>query len=146
MIGRRLPEVIPHLWPQVAPAYERVMETGEPVINVEVEGEGASSPGVRSWLASLYPACVGGEMIGIGQVVVDVTESRRAADLRAAVMQNMAEGLFVMDGEGRLVLMNAAPRRRSAGARTNSSASPCTPRSITCTRTDRRTRRRTASS
>jgi PAS domain S-box-containing protein len=108
MIGRTVAEAVPHLWPQIGPAYRRVIETGEPVINVSVEGEDASSPGVRSWLTSLYPVRVDGEMIGIGQIVVDVTESRRSADLRAAVMQNMAEGLFVMDGEGRLVLMNAA--------------------------------------
>jgi len=38
----------------------------------------------------------------------DVTDSRRAADLRAAVMQNMAEGVWVMDRRGRLVMMNAA--------------------------------------
>lgn len=111
MIGRTVQEAIPHLWPQIVPAYRQVIETGEPVINVEVEGEAASSPGVCSWLTSLYPVRVDGEMIGIGVVVVDVTESRRAADLRGTVMQNMAEGLFVMDGEGRLVLMNAAASR-----------------------------------
>jgi len=39
MIGRTVAEAVPHLWPQIGPAYRRVIETGEPVINVSVEGE-----------------------------------------------------------------------------------------------------------
>lgn len=109
LIGRTVQEAAPELWPQIEPLYRQIMETGKPILNIEAEGADASSSGQsRSWLASYYPVPIDGEMIGIGQIVVDVTETRRAADLRAAVMQNMAEGLFVMDGAGRLVLMNAA--------------------------------------
>lgn len=51
------------------------------------------------------------EIIGIGLVVVNVTEHRRAEDFRTVVMDNMAEGLYVMDGEGRITFMNATASR-----------------------------------
>jgi two-component system NtrC family sensor kinase len=51
------------------------------------------------------------EVIGIGQVVVDITDRQQAEDFRAVVMQNMAEGLVVTDGEGRVMFMNAAASR-----------------------------------
>jgi PAS domain S-box-containing protein len=108
LVGRTVAEAVPHLWAQIEPMYRQILETGEPVVNSAAQGEDVSHPGeLRSWLASYYPVTAEGEVIGIGQVVLDVTETRRADDLRAAVMQNMAEGLCVMDGDGRLILMNA---------------------------------------
>jgi len=105
LVGRTVAEAVPHL----ELMYRRILETGVPVLNSAVQGEDVSYPGeVRSWLASYYPVAIDGEVVGIGQVGLDVTETRRADDLRAAVMQNMAEGLCVMDGDGRLILMNAA--------------------------------------
>jgi PAS domain S-box-containing protein len=41
----------------------------------------------------------------------DVSERREAEQFRQAVMENMAEGLYVADGEGRLTYMNAAAAR-----------------------------------
>ena len=67
-----------------------------------------AQPGGRCWLSSFYPVYVDEAAIGIGIVVVDVTERRRADGLRAAVMDNMAEGVFVCDAEGAVVYVNAA--------------------------------------
>jgi two-component system NtrC family sensor kinase len=46
------------------------------------------------------------ELIGIGLVLVDITDRQQAEDFRVVVMQNMDEGLYVMDEVGRLVFMN----------------------------------------
>jgi PAS domain S-box-containing protein len=48
------------------------------------------------------------EIIGVGAIFVDITERREADLLRSTVMDAIAEGLYVVDGEGRLTLMNAA--------------------------------------
>lgn len=57
---------------------------------------------------SLYPVRLESETIGIGIVVVDVTERDQAAELRTIVMETMAEGLCVVDAEGRLMMMNSS--------------------------------------
>jgi PAS domain S-box-containing protein len=44
---------------------------------------------------------------GVGIVVVDITQREEAEHLRLAVMDTMMEGLCVLDGDGRLVFMNA---------------------------------------
>jgi len=111
-VGRRMADVMPDLWPQTEPFYRRVLETGEAVVNQEIGGESAAFAGHRPHgLASYYPVRLEGEIIGIGIVVVDITERREADALRSVVMDTMAEGLYVLDGDGRLRLMNAAASR-----------------------------------
>ncbi len=108
-LGRRVSEVVPAIWPQIEPLCRRVLERGEAVVNREVTRENAEDPGqTRVWLASYYPVRVSGETIGIGLVAVDITERKQAEEFRSVVMDTMAEGLYVMDGEGRLMFMNAA--------------------------------------
>ena len=78
-IGRRVAEVVPDLWPQLEPRYREVLDTGEPVVNLEMAGETAAHPGQeQAWLVNLYPVRLGAEIIGIGLVVVDITERRHA--------------------------------------------------------------------
>ncbi len=47
----------------------------------------------------------------MGNVVFDVTDRHEADEFRAVVMNNMAEGLYVLDATGRLTYMNAAASR-----------------------------------
>lgn len=107
-IGRTIAEVAPDLWAQTAPVYRAVLDTGEAVINLEIEREGANEQDHRYWLASFYPVSIGDELIGVGAVAVDVTGREEAERLRSAVMDTMLEGLYVLDGEGHLTFMNAA--------------------------------------
>ncbi len=80
-LGRTVAEVIPELWPELEPVYRRVLETGEAVVNRETTGELRGDPGrVHTWLTSLYPVRLEGEVIGIGVVVVDITV-RKAMEL-----------------------------------------------------------------
>jgi PAS domain S-box-containing protein len=59
-------------------------------------------------LASYYPVHLGTEVIGVGIVVVDVTEQRQADEFRSVAMNQMAEGLIATDGQGRTTYMNGA--------------------------------------
>lgn len=77
LLGHTVAENIPALWPELEPLYARVLETGEPVINSETSAElPGDSARVRTWLTSLYPVRVEGEVTGIGIVAVDITERK----------------------------------------------------------------------
>jgi PAS domain S-box-containing protein len=87
VLGRHVFDVFPGFEEQLAPAFGQVLATGEPVLNVAVEGETPARPGVvRQWLLSLAPVRdVAGALLGIGGAVVDVSAQRRAqAEAEAA--------------------------------------------------------------
>jgi PAS domain S-box-containing protein len=92
-IGRTLAEVLPDMAPVLEPLSRRVIETGESVVGLELEGETPAAEGERrNWLASYYPVRHGsGDVIGIGAVVVDTTERKRAEEERARLLVQ-AEG------------------------------------------------------
>jgi diguanylate cyclase (GGDEF)-like protein/PAS domain S-box-containing protein len=74
-LGRTLKEIVPNLWPQLEPLYRYVIEAKLPVVNHEVSGEIPNEPGVRhSWLTNLYPVKIGSHVIGVGIVVIDITQ------------------------------------------------------------------------
>jgi hypothetical protein len=85
-------EVIPGHGSQMEAVCRQVLETAEPVVNVELEGEVPSASGHRLRLASCYPVRIEDQVIGIGIVVGDITEREEADRLRAAVMDTMVSG------------------------------------------------------
>jgi PAS domain S-box-containing protein len=107
-IGRTLAELVPDVWAQLEPIYRRVLETGEVVSNFAVERRRLATQDYRYWLASCYPVTIENEVIGVGVAVLNVTERHEADVLRAAVMDTMVEGLYVLDGAGRVTFMNSA--------------------------------------
>ncbi len=110
-IGRTVCEVAPHLWGQVEPAYRRAL-AGEPCDNLHLTAVSAEEPGrQRHWLASFFPVRGAGDIVGVGNVVFDVTDRYEADQFRAVVMDNMAEGLYAIDAKGSLTYMNRAASR-----------------------------------
>ena len=69
-----------------------MLETGEAVLDVEVDGPSEADPlDPRHWLLSYYPVDVDGEIIGIGIVAVDITERKEAEQEQrrlAAIVEN----------------------------------------------------------
>jgi PAS domain S-box-containing protein len=110
-VGRTVAEVAPDVWAQVGDTYRAVLKTGEPVLNLDVSRPRHGDSDRRHWLTSYYPVRIEDEVIGVGVIVLDVTEREEAEDFRAAVMDNMVEGLYVLDAEGRLDFMNSAAAR-----------------------------------
>jgi PAS domain S-box-containing protein len=111
-LGHTVEEVLPQLWSQLEPLFRSVLEKGEAVVNRETVGEARADPGrTHYWLSSFYPVSHDGEVIGVGLVALDITERKEAEALQSVVMENMAEGLFVTDGEDRLTFMNRAASR-----------------------------------
>ena len=81
-VGRELGEVVGELAPVLVPLYRRVLETGEPVVHTESTDDAALQMGERRhWLSSYYPVHTpDGEVIGIGAVIMEVTDRKRADD------------------------------------------------------------------
>jgi PAS domain S-box-containing protein len=96
-IGRTPREVIPETADFVEPLIRRVLETGEPVTEMEIEAETAAHPGERRfYLASYYPvrASEDGAVEGVSIAVLDIHARKRAeATLRdlAATLERRVE-------------------------------------------------------
>ncbi len=84
-IGRRVREVIPHLAEAVEPSLRRVLATGKPELDVEVQGTTAAEPDrIRTWLVSYYPIrSPKGKVSGLSIAVREVTERQRAEEALA---------------------------------------------------------------
>lgn len=82
-LGRTIQEVLPDLADKLETIWRRVLETGEPALNVELRGIAPKYPGVeRDWLASYIPLsdANSGHIHGIACVVEDVTDRKRAEE------------------------------------------------------------------
>jgi PAS domain S-box-containing protein len=94
-VGRNIFDIVPDARSVAEPLLRRVLETGEPVIDFELEGETAKAPGVvRTWNELFYPVKdQTGEATGIGVICLETTE-RTASDRRlAALNRALAESL-----------------------------------------------------
>jgi PAS domain S-box-containing protein len=78
-MGRTVREVIPELIDAVEPALRRVIETGEPALNVEQSWVTPREPGVlRHFIASYYPIKNGGRrVLGVNVVVMEITQRKK---------------------------------------------------------------------
>ena len=79
-LGRTLHETLPEIAATVEPVFAKVIETGEPVLDLDVRtpaGPDATIP--RDYLASYWPVKDGsGAVIGVAAAVLDVTDRREA--------------------------------------------------------------------
>jgi PAS domain S-box-containing protein len=84
--GRTFREVVPHLADELEAMARGVLDTGEAVIGREIAAGTPGSPEiVRHWSASYYPVIgPGGVPIGVGAVVEETTERRRAEERERA--------------------------------------------------------------
>jgi len=93
-IGRKLAEVVPELWPTLEPVYQRVLATGEAVVNQEVSVPTAVDPDRNHyWLQNLNPVTVNGDVIGIAIVVVDITDRKQLEENQATLTRAVVSAL-----------------------------------------------------
>ncbi|KAA1261183.1 Aerobic respiration control sensor protein ArcB [Rubripirellula obstinata] len=80
-IGRHLRDILPpDLAGDVVKLYQKIIDTGEPLLNVEIKGRTKASESERTWQASYMPVKGDdGNVIGINVVVQDVTDRQRNA-------------------------------------------------------------------
>ncbi|MCY7366988.1 MAG: PAS domain S-box protein, partial [Chamaesiphon sp.] len=115
-IGRTVREVIGDLADGNELLLRRVLETGEPLLNLELSGETNAQPGIyRTWIANYYPLKdPTGQSIGVNIVVQEITDRKRA---EAALIESeeqfrstfdqAAVGIAHVSLDGRWLVMNS---------------------------------------
>jgi PAS domain S-box-containing protein len=142
-IGAPLRDMVPALADLLEATARRVLATGEPVRNLEVEGETPAQPGVcRAWIAQWYPQKeASGRIVSINVVVEDVTERKRTeralrdkAEELQAVLDAVPAAVFVAhDPECSIITGNRTSLellRLPDGANTSKSAGDDAPRNF----------------
>lgn len=109
-IGRTLAEVVPELSPALEPILLKILETGEPVLELPVNAETATHPGViRNYLVSNTPVVnEEGVVTGISGVVQDITERVRIQCLLEAIIEGTTDAVFAKDRQGKYLVLNSA--------------------------------------
>lgn len=108
-IGRTVAEVMPAYAATVEPLLRQVLDTGQPILNLPLEREDG-----RSFVANYFPVRNFTQQItGVGAIVLDVTDERRAqAQLGAerarlqSILEHAPTAIWLKDAEGRIVLAN----------------------------------------
>ena len=79
-LGRRPRDVLPELGDWLEETLQRVLDSGEALRDLDVEGETRAAPGVtRHWRATYFPVNdADGTTLGVAALVVEVTGERRA--------------------------------------------------------------------
>ena len=83
LVGKSLVELAPEFARTYGPMMRRVMESGTPEVNLEVQGVVPATGETFHWRASFFPVPLPQGRRGIGVVGVDITDLKRAErDLR----------------------------------------------------------------
>jgi len=107
--GRRVAEILPEFAESVVPLLERVLATGEPATNIPL-----ARPNARSLLANYFPVRdATGSVSGVGGIVLDVSEEKRAQDLLRveqtrlqSILEYTPAPMWIKDADGRIILAN----------------------------------------
>ncbi len=95
-IGRHMQQVNPGFSSKAAEILNEVIEKGRPILDTELSGEAPPFSGrMRHWLASYYPVPGrDGEIIGVGIVVDEITERKKAEEtIRHQALHDALTGL-----------------------------------------------------
>ena len=116
-LGRTLREVVPWLAPVAEPILQKVLASGEPVLDVELSGETRSQPSIqRHWMASFFPvAGLDGSPEGVGASWWKPLRRKRAEDalrqsesLYRSLVENIDVGITLIDSSYSIVSVNRA--------------------------------------
>ncbi|BDA69652.1 hypothetical protein RIVM261_056820 [Rivularia sp. IAM M-261] len=117
-LGKTIYDVLPSmLASNVDSLFDKVITTGQPILNLEVQGETASKPGIpRDWLINFFPTFLeDGFVSGLGTVVFEITERKRAENLLyqrqqefIALVENAPDIIARFDKDLRYLYINPA--------------------------------------
>ncbi len=77
--GKKVREIIPQMAKEHETQFLQVLETSEPIVNLELSGQTPAAPGVnRDWIGSYFPVEMANGCQGISLVVTEITEFKKA--------------------------------------------------------------------
>jgi PAS domain S-box-containing protein len=87
-VGRTPRELLPDLpHDEVEASFREILRTGQPRLDVELSGETPAAPGrLRHWVESWYPVRFGGDILGLGILVREVTAELEAQEFQRNVL------------------------------------------------------------
>ncbi|MEA2404711.1 MAG: hypothetical protein QOE08_1358, partial [Thermoleophilaceae bacterium] len=102
-VGHHISDVLPELGPHLETLFEEVLESHTAAAGLEITGQTPAAPGEdRHWLASYYPLLDDrGDALGIGAVIIDITERRQvqaALEARERAAEFLLEAGSVLAG------------------------------------------------
>jgi PAS domain S-box-containing protein len=91
-IGKTIRDANPELADTIEVHYRRVIESGKPILDVEIKGVTAAGPGGHyAWLASYFPVQnPSGELLGVNVALRDIT-ARKQAEADTLFLLDLAE-------------------------------------------------------
>ncbi|WP_375506754.1 PAS domain S-box protein [uncultured Nostoc sp.] len=116
-LGRKFGEVLPKMAAELQLLLQHVLDSGEPLLNVEISGETRGQPRrYGCWLGNYYPVNnTMGETVGIGIILAEVTAAKqtevalRESEERFRAMFNQAAvGITLIGLDGRFLQVNPA--------------------------------------
>ena len=108
-IGRTVREMVPKLADKVEPLYRQVLETGEPLLGIEIRAETNRYPGVERVFKDRYHPLLDahGNVVGVNVVVEEVTELKQEEEMRRisearfrALANSMPQLVWTADPDG----------------------------------------------
>ncbi len=113
-LGRSVRDCVPALAESVEGIVRSIMDTGEPVIGIEVAGQRADQTDERSWVTYWHPLRnSAGEIVGVNVAAEEITERKRAeAALQASERQfhtladSIPQLVWMADAEGKIFWFN----------------------------------------
>lgn len=114
-IGRTVGEVLPDFASRLEPLLRRIIDTGEPALNLEMAKPGPTEAETRWFVANYFPVKNGvGHITGVGGMVLETTATRRAQDALQdersrlqSIVEHAPAAIWVKDAGGRIVLANS---------------------------------------
>jgi two-component system CheB/CheR fusion protein len=122
--GRELREIVPEMADQVEPLLRQVLETGEPVLEVEVIGSTPRAPAAQHCFLTSYYALrdSDGDVVAVSAVVQDITLRKRTERQLRLITDAIPNLIAYVDNQQRYQFNNVAyehwfgvPRERLKG-------------------------------
>lgn len=116
-LGSSLQEVIPLVSTPLELLAQRVLQSGIPIVNMEISGQSPSTPDqFRHWIVSLFPVYEEGRISGVGLIVLEATARKKEElDLTHqhrylhAMVNHSPEAVAVVASDGRVLATGPAP-------------------------------------
>ena len=111
-LGKEVAVLAPQMWPLLEPLFKHVMQSGEAIIEREIDGPLQNESGVAPvLLVSFYPLRRDTEVVGIGFVVLDITARKlgeHALKFQSDLLAAAGQAIVAVDLDRTVIYWNNA--------------------------------------